>query len=245
MNNDDDMRRGNARDTGSGRSRDSDRDARRSEMQAALDRLERAVEGLASTARVELSQRATRFIDETTARLEDELASRRGRDRSRRDARRQARREARAIRYARTPRGVGPYKDRRRRKISGVCAGLATYFGMDTWLVRGIAISGALFFPGLVIPAYIITAFVLDDMPRDDAGEPVIGVAQVQAAERRDRSRNEGQVPAQRNFRDTQALMSQAELRLRRMEAHVTSGRYELQKELGRLETGGHTGATV
>ena len=40
-----------------------------------------------------------------------------------------------------------------------------------------------------------------------------------------------------RNLRNVQADLQEVELRLRRMETHVTSGQYELQRELHRIET--------
>ena len=41
-----------------------------------------------------------------------------------------------------------------------------------------------------------------------------------------------------RSLRNVQADLDQAELRLRRMESHVTSGQYELQKELHKIDDG-------
>ena len=61
----------------------------RPEMREALDRLERAVESLASTARDEWSSRAAAFIEDTTAKLEREAGGRRERSRSRRHRRRE------------------------------------------------------------------------------------------------------------------------------------------------------------
>ena len=44
-------------------------------------------------------------------------------------------------------------------------------------------------------------------------------------------------VPARTVLRQAKATVNEAELRLRRMEGHVTSGRYELQKELRKIES--------
>jgi hypothetical protein len=38
------------------------------------------------------------------------------------------------------------------------------------------------------------------------------------------------------NLRNVEAELNQVELRLRRMESHVTSGQYELQRELNRID---------
>ena len=45
------------------------------------------------------------------------------------------------------------------------------------------------------------------------------------------------QISPRRNLRDAQADLDQLELKLRRMETHVTSGQYELQRELNRIDT--------
>lgn len=58
------------------------------------------------------------------------------------------------------------YLDRQHRKISGVCAGIANYFGVDLTLVR-IASVAALFVGGpLTLCAYLIMAASAPDRPR-------------------------------------------------------------------------------
>ena len=44
------------------------------------------------------------------------------------------------------------------------------------------------------------------------------------------------ELPARNLLRNVRGTLQEAELRLRRMEGHVTSGRYELQKELRRID---------
>ena len=41
-----------------------------------------------------------------------------------------------------------------------------------------------------------------------------------------------------RSLRNVQADLNEAELRIRRMESHVPSGQYELQKELHKIDDG-------
>ena len=50
-------------------------------------------------------------------------------------------------------------------------------------------------------------------------------------------------ISPRRSLRGLQADLTEAELRLRRMETHVTSGKYELQRELNKIEgeAGGQT----
>jgi len=51
-------------------------------------------------------------------------------------------------------------------KIAGVCAGLADYFGWETWLVRILVVSGVLFGMPFLIFAYIAAWFILDKRPK-------------------------------------------------------------------------------
>jgi len=54
------------------------------------------------------------------------------------------------------------YRDPSNGKIAGVCAGLADYFGWETWLVRILVVSGVLLGMGWFIVIYIAGWFILD-----------------------------------------------------------------------------------
>ncbi len=245
----------------------------RSDFQASVERLEKAVQDLVGSATTEFSDRATSLVDEITAKLELELRpSRRGRDddrsgraeglndylfgaedddltglgidddrydpggaaermRARRRARRRARHQSSDRRRDRTPR---LYRDPDNGKIGGVCAGIARYYGVENWVVRCIAVTGLLFLGQIVFPAYWIAYFVMDTPPKDDQPRG--------RQQRRDHSATAPELGARfsprRSLRSVAADMDQAELRLRRMESHVTSGQYELQRELNRIDEG-------
>lgn len=232
----------------------------------AVRRFEQAVEGLASTARDRFGNRASRFINDATSRLEREVDRQ-----SRRQERRERRRQRRANSgipamyldestgypddgsmdmsrddFRRRGRSGRLFRNRQRRKIAGVCSGIASYLGVQTWVVRGATITGALFFPMIVIPAYFIAMVFLPEAPRTAGLEGERAAPQGRSEVRGETSADAGTPRnVRRDFKDTQSLLSQAELRLRRMEAHVTSDRYELQKELHRLEHGGKNGGAV
>ena len=165
-------------------------------------------------------------------------------------------------------------RDPERGKIGGVCAGLANYFGVETWVVRLIAVTGLIFLPSVVFPAYWIAFFVMDKP--DESGRPQrrrrrrrqrdharggqsfpnesssSKEQDMQAAfeqwdgrpPRRRRSRRDvspapelgHRLSPRRSLRYVRADFHQIELRLRRIETHITSGRYELQRELNRIE---------
>lgn len=208
---------------------------RSGEFHEAVDRLEQAVHELVGSAKGQFSDRAAAFIDETAGRLENEFASRKNRAQKDRSKRRHRNRQ-RAQRIEGRSRRL--YRDPRHGKVGGVCAGIANYYGMETWVVRCIAITGLLFMGSIVFPAYWIAYFVMDKPPKHsskiDYEEEPVRVSHVSPApELGPRFSPRG------SLRNAQADLSEVELRLRRMETHVTSGKYELQKELHKIEEDG------
>ena len=232
------------------RSRDS------GEFSAAMARLEKAVQEIVTVTTDQLSERATSLLDDTTQRLESELRIRRvtdspdvDADRSRRGRRRRYRHRLvdRAERV--NPRSGRLYRDTVNQKIGGVCAGVARYFGMQTWGVRLGALTGLLFLPGIFFPAYWIAYFIMDT-PESNDGEPSKrrgrrGRSSRAQAQSDQGSRSTGSggpteqhqpFVAARDLRYTNADLTEAELRLRRLESFVTSDQYELTKELAEIE---------
>ena len=143
-----------------------------------------------------------------------------------------------------SPNGNGPFgrprsrtlrRDRKHGRIAGVCAGIANYLGMETWVVRCAAVTGLIFMPNIVFPAYWIAFFVIgkpeedEDWPKDAQGREDHNAPAPELGPR---------LSPRRSLRHVQADLMQAELRLRRIEYHITSGRYELQKELRKLDPG-------
>ena len=121
-------------------------------------------------------------------------------------------------------------------KIAGVCGGIAAYFGAEPWVVRCIAVTGLIFMPSVTFLGYWVLYFVMDDPPSDEEGE------QEEPAEP-PRHRHSAEAPElgarlspRRSLRTVRAHLAQAELRLRRMEHHVTSGHYELHREFNRID---------
>ena len=246
-------------------------------IQDAARNLERAVEELASAATEEVSGGAARLLDEAAARVRGESGARREREgegEGERDER-ASRRRSRRIRYRdyedlpRRSRAL--YLDRRNRKIVGVCAGVARYFGIEAWVARCAALTGLIFLPSIVFPGYWI-AFICMGHPPSDAR--VHGSTRtrasgararaakvrrrvektVRSAARKGRRRYDAErvhrSPApefgakfspRQSLRAAQADMAEVELRLRRMEAFVTSDRYSLER--GFAEIGANAAA--
>ena len=218
-----------------------------------MNRLETAVQDLVSVTAGQLGDRATQLIDETSKRLEAELRLKRAsaedpdveeqveqRHRRRRSRHRFEQRRRRASRLT---------IDRENEKIAGVCAGLAPYLGVEIWMVRLAAVTGLLFIPHIVFPAYWISYFVMEkpEKHRDPhRGDDERSRRSRRRSNRKDRSREnasagiestpEPSFNARRDLKYTRTDLTQAELRLRRLESFVTSKQYELQKELHRIE---------
>ena len=225
------------------------------EFSAAMARLEKAVQEIVTVTTGQFSDRAASLLDDTSKRLESELRLRRvtddpeverGQARRRRRARHRHRLVDRAERV--NPRSGRLYRDPQNQKIGGVCAGAARYFGVETWTVRICALTGMLFIPQIVFPAYWIAYFVMDtpDTPETDEPTPRSKRRRRRREKKREISRSRGTAAvgdeppqsfvAGRRLRYAGADLTQAELRLRRLESFVTSDQYELQKELAKIE---------
>lgn len=210
-----------------------------SEFQQAVEKLEAAVHELVDTAKDQLSDRATAFIEETTRTLEREFGRNAGAERPAAEGRRHHRRHRARLGGASSSipsRSRRLYRDPQRAKIGGVCAGIARYYGIETWVVRCAAVTGLIFVPQFVFPAYWIAYFLMDLPPRESAPDD------------RRPGRDDHSSPApelgtnlspRRSLRNIQADLTQIELKLRRMETHVVSGQYELQKELNKIDEAG------
>jgi len=141
----------------------------------------------------------------------------------------EARREARRLRR----RHGNFYRDSKKAKVCGVCAGAAQYLGVPIWQARFAAIIGLVFMPQIIIPVYFIFYFLMDDKPyyrqvTDRYDEPEQTMAETVAH----RSHDSG-----RTLRDTKEKFSDIEYRLRTMESHVTSSHFELNRELSKLSS--------
>lgn len=62
------------------------------------------------------------------------------------------------------------YRDKRRGKLMGVCAGIADYTGVDVTLVRIMWVATVLI-TGFTLPLYFITGWISPDTPNDIRGD--------------------------------------------------------------------------
>jgi len=119
------------------------------------------------------------------------------------------------------------YLDRENSMIAGVCAGIADYFGLDRWLVRIITVTLLVFTNSLVIFIYILAWIVFDKKPDDYMVDELEKEFAFERIKRKVTSGN--------GFSDTFNRFAQLELRMRRLEAYITSKRFNLSKEINDL----------
>ena len=185
----------------------------------AVRRLERAVNDLAKAA----GDRAADYVERATRQLREEAP--------RTEPSGYPQREP-AWLWSDRPRTAKLQRDVKRGKIFGVCAGFAGYYGLETWVVRLLAVTGLVFLTGVVFVGYLAATLILDK----NVGQPDHAADQRRASSgRRRRDDRQRSASPLRRLREVRAHFDAMELRLRRMEAHVTSGQYELQRELAKI----------
>ncbi|MEK9868637.1 MAG: PspC domain-containing protein [Gammaproteobacteria bacterium] len=152
------------------------------------------------------------------------------------------------------------YRDRERKKVCGVCAGVADYFGRPAWEIRLYTVLGLFFLPSLVVPAYFIMYFLMDDKPyyrrvTDRVDEDLEAnhdgaldegpssrshnqESKTKQESAMKKSKSRGVEPRMNNDQAMSVAkekFSDIEQRLRQMETHVTSSRFELQREIKKI----------
>ena len=117
------------------------------------------------------------------------------------------------------------YRNRERGIVKGVCAGIADYFGIETWIVRAIVLAGLFFFTISIVVVYVILTLVVPAAPDDLYESPA-----EKDFWRGVRVEPRGTVSSLRHrFRDM-------EHRLRSLESYATSREFRLSREINDLE---------
>ncbi len=142
------------------------------------------------------------------------------------------------------------YRNSSQGKIAGVCAGLADYFGWETWLVRILVVSGVLLGMGWFIVIYIAGWFILDKKPgtlnkKDQKSQKSQSQYAAQANHREAELSSEsikvksriwqaGEPPKQA-FHDIRRKFKSLEREVRVMERYVTSPEFTVSREINKL----------
>ncbi|MDH3903851.1 MAG: envelope stress response membrane protein PspC [Xanthomonadales bacterium] len=115
------------------------------------------------------------------------------------------------------------YRDKENAMLAGVCAGLADYFGLNRKGLRLIAAVSTLFFLPFMVPAYIVLAIILPTKPQD--------LYQDESQEKFWRGVSMAPTDV---FSNLNHRFRELDLRLQKMETHVTSKEFDIDRELGR-----------
>lgn len=114
------------------------------------------------------------------------------------------------------------YLDKSNAKLSGVCAGLADYTGVDALWVRIAVVFLTLWVSFITIPLYIVTAMAANKRPMSLYSE----AEEERLLRRMERARNKSHVRSQ---------LSDIDRRVAEMEAHYTSSNARLAAEIDSL----------
>jgi len=142
------------------------------------------------------------------------------------------------------------YRNDEQGKIFGVCAGIADYFGWETWLVRILVVSAVLFGMPFLILGYFAAWFILDQAPEKSA--QVNDVTNDSQYTKRPHQRkrqvdvsNEsikvkariwqaGEPPKQALY-DIRRKFRSLEAKVQAMEQYVTSADFSVSREINKL----------
>ncbi|MAF75106.1 MAG: envelope stress response membrane protein PspC [Pseudomonadota bacterium] len=110
-------------------------------------------------------------------------------------------------------------------KIAGVCAGLADYLNIETWVVRLIFFTGLIFSQGFFLILYIAGWLILDKKPRSEGHHDMHIKTRVYG----------GGKPASQAVVEMEQELKSLDEQVQRMEKYVTSTQYNLNRELKQL----------
>lgn len=124
-------------------------------------------------------------------------------------------------------------------KVFGVCAGIAEYLEWDSWKIRLITIVAAILTGfWLVFIAYMVAFFILEPAPKETSVSNKGNESSSRFSERLDEVKQTFQAKTHTSKISIEQLEEQfanIKKRVEKMEAHVTSGRFELEREFRRM----------
>jgi phage shock protein C len=119
------------------------------------------------------------------------------------------------------------YKDSRNKLVSGVCAGIADYFGFDVTITRLVVVAGLVFFMPPTLIAYVLLAVLLPVKPI---------VERVYADERAERLQRSVRSSPHATLDSIRHRFRELDSRLQKLEKYVTSKRFSLDREFEALK---------
>lgn len=136
------------------------------------------------------------------------------------------------------------FRNTQKGKIAGVCAGLADYFGWETWLIRVVAVSCVLLGAGFVVVIYIAGWFILDKAPTQSMQSPKNvdeALSRTQQADFEGESIKvkakiwQAGEPPKQAFHDIRRKFKRLENELQKIERYVTSPEFTVSREINKL----------
>lgn len=140
------------------------------------------------------------------------------------------------------------YRDPDNGKICGVCAGVADYFGFETWVVRVIAVSLLIFLNGGMILGYFIACWLLEVKPGSKSKGSCPPFKSSHRRHRDEHSEKErsfrpnvqsvwkkGNLAAQ-SIESIEKKFDHIEMKLRGLESYITSKKFKLDQEFASMQ---------
>ena len=130
------------------------------------------------------------------------------------------------------------YRDRDRAILGGVCAGLANYLGFNLKVTRILAFIAFLTAMPIAIIAYLAAVFLIPSESHGDQDVATDGCCGRRKRRKRRKLKEDIQNAESAKSSPADVINRRCESldeRLKRLEKHVTSKRYQLDQELSRL----------
>lgn len=139
--------------------------------------------------------------------------------------------------------GIGLYRNTRRSRIAGVCAGIADYWDVAHWVVRLLWVAALLFTGTLALWAYLAAWLLLAPRPRAEEERDMLRPLEAERVVEYDERRHDYRPRHPFRYSESasvrldraQARLDAAARRVEAMERYVTSRRYELDTAFSRL----------
>ena len=130
----------------------------------------------------------------------------------------------------------GLHRDPSHGRVSGVCAGIASYYGLNLTLIRVAMIVAACINPFLTIGGYIIATFLLKPLPepRPDGGQSETNAG---TSAQREKAAEE-ELPPELRFAALKDKFRELETRTGDLETLVTSKEFHLRRDFRKMGEG-------
>ncbi len=115
------------------------------------------------------------------------------------------------------------YRDKDKAILGGVCAGIANYYGLNLKAVRLIIAACTLFFFPITVVIYVVLVILLPNQPQN-----------LYKSEAQEKFWRGVSIEPANVFSNLSHRFKELEMRLQKMETHVTSKEFEMDRELGR-----------